>query len=38
MPAVGRLTSLSKELNMGLDVYVGTLTRYYAGDWETAAQ
>jgi hypothetical protein len=23
---------------MGLDVYVGTLTRYYAGDWETVAQ
>jgi hypothetical protein len=21
---------------MGLDIYVGTLTRYYAGEWETA--
>jgi len=20
---------------MGLDIYVGTLTRYYAGDWQT---
>lgn len=23
---------------MGLDVYVGSLSRYYAGDWETIAQ
>src|SRR5688572_18597938 len=23
---------------MGLDVYVGTLTRYYTGDWETLIQ
>ena len=23
---------------MGLDVYVGSLTRYYAGDWETIVQ
>jgi len=23
---------------MGLDVYVGSLTRYYAGDWELIAQ
>jgi hypothetical protein len=23
---------------MGLDVYVGSLTRYYAGDWETVIQ
>lgn len=23
---------------MGLDVYVGTLTRYYSGDWETIMQ
>jgi hypothetical protein len=23
---------------MGLDVYVGSLTRYYAGDWETVVQ
>jgi hypothetical protein len=23
---------------MGLDVYVGTLTRYYAGEWETVVQ
>ena len=23
---------------MGLDVYVGTLTRYYAGQWETIVQ
>ena len=23
---------------MGLDVYVGSLTRYYAHDWETAVQ
>ena len=23
---------------MGLDVYVGTLTRYYSGQWETAVQ
>ena len=23
---------------MGLDVYVGSLTRYYVGDWETAVQ
>ena len=23
---------------MGLDVYVGTLTRYYSGEWETAIQ
>ena len=23
---------------MGLDVYVGTLTRYYTGDWETIVQ
>src|SRR5262245_32541171 len=23
---------------MGLDVYVGSLTRYYTGDWETIVQ
>ncbi len=23
---------------MGLDIYVGTLTRYYCGDWETVVQ
>jgi len=23
---------------MGLDVYVGPLSRYYAGDWETIVQ
>src|SRR4051812_3642430 len=23
---------------MGLDIYVGTLTRYYAGQWETIVQ
>jgi hypothetical protein len=23
---------------MGLDIYVGSLTRYYAGDWETVVQ
>jgi hypothetical protein len=23
---------------MGLDVYVGSLTRYYARDWETIVQ
>ena len=23
---------------MGLDIYVGSLTRYYCGDWETAVQ
>lgn len=23
---------------MGLDVYVGTLTRYYSGDWELITQ
>lgn len=23
---------------MGLDIYVGTLTRYYAGEWETVVQ
>ena len=23
---------------MGLDVYVGSLTRYYLGDWETIVQ
>jgi len=23
---------------MGLDVYVGSFTRYYAGDWETVVQ
>jgi hypothetical protein len=23
---------------MGLDIYVGSLTRYYAGDWETVAE
>jgi hypothetical protein len=23
---------------MGLDIYVGSLTRYYTGDWETAVQ
>lgn len=23
---------------MGLDVYVGSLTRYYAGDWELITQ
>ena len=23
---------------MGLDIYIGSLTRYYAGDWELIAQ
>ena len=29
---------MSGEVIVGLDVYVGPLTRYYLGDWETVVQ
>lgn len=29
---------LRQEADMGLDIYAGTLTRYYSGNWKTIAQ
>jgi hypothetical protein len=37
-PRLGTCAARKRETGMALDIYVGSLTRYYAGEWETVGQ
>ena len=38
MHLTGRYDTYAEGCQMGLDVYVGSLIRYYTGNWETIVQ